>query len=56
MAICEIFATVEAWPEAPRGVLLPIQQAVGIAALYLPQEGGYPMWIRRKFAAIEKLG
>ena len=56
MEICEIFATVEAWPEAPRGVLLPIQQAVGIAALYLPQEGGYLMWIRRKFAAIEKLG
>ncbi|RYP41759.1 hypothetical protein DL767_000775 [Monosporascus sp. MG133] len=54
--ICEIFETVEKWPAAPKGVLMHLQPCLAMAALFLPRDSRYQMWIRRKYALIEKLG
>ncbi|RYP80966.1 hypothetical protein DL770_006042 [Monosporascus sp. CRB-9-2] len=56
MEICEIFETVEKWPEAPKGVLMHLQPCLAIAALFLPRDSRHHMWVRRKYALIEKLG
>ncbi|RYP71419.1 hypothetical protein DL771_004786 [Monosporascus sp. 5C6A] len=56
MEICEIFETVEKWPEAPKGALMPIQPCLAMAALFLPRDSRHTMWVRRKYALIENLG
>ncbi|RYP54821.1 hypothetical protein DL768_000385 [Monosporascus sp. mg162] len=56
MEICEIFETVEKWPEAPKGVLMHLQPCLAMAALFLPRDSRHHMWIRRKYALIEKSG
>ncbi|OTB08097.1 hypothetical protein M426DRAFT_200926 [Hypoxylon sp. CI-4A] len=55
-AICEIFETVQLWPSAPNGALIPIQACLAIAALFLPRDGRHHMWMRRKYALLESLG
>ncbi|KAI1658508.1 hypothetical protein F4813DRAFT_388779 [Daldinia decipiens] len=55
-AICEIFETVERWPSAPNGALIPIQACLAIAALFLPRDEKHHMWLRRKYAMLEALG
>lgn len=55
-AICEIFETVQLWPSAPNGALIPIQACLAIAALFLPRDSRYHMWLRRKYASLESLG
>ncbi|KAI2469381.1 hypothetical protein F4781DRAFT_431428 [Annulohypoxylon bovei var. microspora] len=54
--ICEIFEGVQLWPSAPNGALIPIQACLAIAALFLPRENRYHMWLRRKYALLESLG
>ena len=54
--ICEIFEGVQLWPSAPNGALIPIQACLAIAALFLPRETRYYMWLRRKYALLESLG
>ncbi|RYP10279.1 hypothetical protein DL764_000771 [Monosporascus ibericus] len=56
MEICKIFETVEKWPAAPKGVLMHLQPCLAIAALFLPRDSRHHMWVRRKYALIEKLG
>ncbi|KAI5868565.1 hypothetical protein GGS23DRAFT_37069 [Durotheca rogersii] len=55
-AICEIFETVEFFPSAPSSALIPIQACLAIAALFLPRDTRYNMWLRRKYAVLESLG
>ncbi|KAI0899687.1 hypothetical protein F4806DRAFT_492681 [Annulohypoxylon nitens] len=54
--ICEIFEGVQLYPSAPNGALIPIQACLAIAALFLPRENRYHMWLRRKYALLESLG
>lgn len=51
--ICE---AVETWPLSPAGSLIIMQPSLGIAALFLPQEEAYQLWIRKKFALLERMG
>ncbi|KAL2261964.1 hypothetical protein VTK26DRAFT_2886 [Humicola hyalothermophila] len=54
--ICQIFETVEYWPESPAGSLLALHSSLGMAALYLRRDSRHRMWIRRKLALLETLG
>lgn len=56
LAICEIFETVELWPGTPKGALMPIQPCLAMAALFVPRDARHHMWMRRKYALIERLG
>lgn len=54
--ICHICEAVETWPLSPAGSLIIMQPCLGIAALFLPQEDAYQLWIRKKFALFERMG
>lgn len=54
--ICQIFETIEFWPQSPPGSLLLLQSSLGMAALFLRRDPRHRMWIRRKFALLETLG
>ncbi|KAL1879361.1 hypothetical protein VTK73DRAFT_7092 [Phialemonium thermophilum] len=54
--ICQIFETVCMWPPAPKGSLIILQACLATAALFVPKDPGYHMWIRRKFALLENMG
>lgn len=55
-ATCQYFETLEYWPATPKGVLILIQACIAIATLFLPQDARHHMWIRRKFALLERKG
>jgi hypothetical protein len=55
-AICQIFEAVELLPYSPSGSLIILHAGICIAALFLPRDLRHHMWMRRKFALIEKLG
>ncbi|KAK3487725.1 uncharacterized protein B0T23DRAFT_213097 [Neurospora hispaniola] len=54
--ICQICEAVETWPLSPAGSLIILQPCLGIAALFVPQEEAYQLWIRKKFALLERMG
>ncbi|KAK3339284.1 hypothetical protein B0H65DRAFT_295929 [Neurospora tetraspora] len=54
--ICQICEAVETWPFSPAGSLIIMQPCLGIAALFVPQEEAYQLWIRKKFALLERMG
>lgn len=54
--ICEIVAGFEAFPDAPPGHLLSAQAALGLAALWVPNEPNYWIWLRKQMAKIEQMG
>jgi hypothetical protein len=51
--VCQYFETLQHWKSTPSGVLIAIQPALSIAALFLPQDSRHHMWLRRKFARLE---
>lgn len=53
---CQYFETIEFWPKTPPGVLILVQACIAIATLFLPQDARHHMWIRRKFALLERMG
>jgi hypothetical protein len=53
---CQLFESVEFFPESPPGTILALQASLGIAALFLPRDEAHAMWARRKLAAIESQG
>lgn len=55
-AICRICETVEFWPHGPAGSLVILQSCLAMAALFVPQDARHHMWIRRKFAMLERMG
>jgi len=55
-AICQIYETVELWPQSPPGSLIILQSNLAIAALYMRRDAKDRMWIRRKFAMLETIG
>ncbi|KAK7927154.1 hypothetical protein PG985_004152 [Apiospora marii] len=56
MAICQIFDTVEKWPQRASGTLAMLQACLVIAAIFVPRDLKHHMWMRRKFALIERSG
>ncbi|KAK8090819.1 hypothetical protein PG994_000324 [Apiospora phragmitis] len=56
MAICQIFDNVEKWPQRPSGTLAMLQACLVIAAIFVPRDLKHHMWMRRKFALIERSG
>jgi hypothetical protein len=55
-SVCKILEMVELWQDSPPGSLIILQSCLGIAALYVPREARRYMWIRRKFALLERMG
>jgi hypothetical protein len=55
-AICQIFETLTRWPSTPKGSLISVHACIAIAALFVPREPKYHMWIRRNFALLESMG
>ena len=53
---CQLFESVEFYPESPPGTILALQASLGIACLFLPRDTTHAMWARRKLAAIESQG
>ena len=56
MGICQIVASVERWPARPHGTMAMLHACLVIAALFIPKEERYQMWMRRKYVLIEQLG
>lgn len=55
-AICQICETVELWPNSPPGSLIILQSCLAMAALFVKRDARHHMWIRRKFALLERMG
>ncbi|KXX75442.1 Adhesion and hyphal regulator 1 [Madurella mycetomatis] len=55
-AICQICETVELWPNSPPGSLIILQSCLAIASLFVRRDSRHHMWIRRKFALLERMG
>jgi len=55
-AICQIFEAAGRWPPSGKGVLIPMQSALTVAALVLPRDERHFMWVRARFALIETTG
>ncbi|ORY63247.1 uncharacterized protein BCR38DRAFT_344223 [Pseudomassariella vexata] len=54
--ICQIFEMVQKWPLTPKGTIVILHAPLAIAALFVPRDTKHHMWMRRKFALIERLG
>jgi hypothetical protein len=54
--ICQTFEILQRWESTPSGVLIAIQPALSLGALFLPQDPRHQMWLRRKFARLETEG
>ena len=54
--ICQTFEAVETWPLSPAGSLIIMQPGLGMAALFVPQEEAYQLWIRKKLVLLETMG
>ncbi|KAK1759451.1 adhesion and hyphal regulator 1 [Echria macrotheca] len=55
-AICQICATVEAWPMSPPGSLIILHPCLAIAALFIQRNAKHHEWIRKKLALLETMG
>ena len=55
-AICQTCETVGRWQFSPNGSLIILQASLAIAALFVPPDPRHHMWIRRKFALLERMG
>lgn len=55
-AICQICEAVELWPNSPPGSLIILQSCLAIASLFVRRDARHHMWIRRKFALLERMG
>lgn len=55
-AICQICETVQFWPQSPEGSLVILHSSLAIASLFVPRDSKHHMWIRRKFALLERMG
>ncbi|KAJ3570952.1 hypothetical protein NPX13_g5549 [Xylaria arbuscula] len=56
LSACEMFETVQRWPDAPSGALIAVQACLALACLFIPRDHKYMMWIRRKYALLEAAG
>ncbi len=50
---CQYFEAIELYPGSPKGGVIAGQACLGIAAILLPQNSRYHMWVRRKLALVE---
>ncbi|KAJ9606944.1 hypothetical protein H2200_008955 [Cladophialophora chaetospira] len=53
---CRIYEAMERWPDAPRGAILGAHAPLGLASVFLKKDARHTMWLRKKFAAVEKQG
>ena len=56
LKICELFETIEVWPDRPEGAIFPAQASFGIACLFVPREEKYIGRCRQKLANSERSG
>lgn len=56
VAVCEIIEAAERWPMVPRGLLMMLHPALGMASVFLPRSARVHMWLRKKFAWLESCG
>jgi hypothetical protein len=54
--ICKILAAIEAYADTPAGALLAAQAPIGLAALWIPDTGGYRCWMQKQLAKNEQMG
>ncbi|CEJ84648.1 hypothetical protein VHEMI03538 [[Torrubiella] hemipterigena] len=54
--ICQIIASLEAWPKTPSGVLPMMHHNLSMAAYFLPRDARHIAWLGRRFALVESLG
>lgn len=55
-AICQIFEAAGRWPSSGKGVLIPMQASLAVAAVLLPRDERHFMWVRARFALLETSG
>lgn len=55
-AICQIFEAVQLWSSSPKGSLIVLQPCLTVASLFVPQDPRHFKWLKRKFAALERIG
>lgn len=53
---CRIYAAIERWPDSPNGSILCAHASLGLATVFLKKDARHTMWVRRKFAAVERQG
>lgn len=53
---CRIYEAVGRWPDAPEGSILGAHASIALAAVFLKKDERHTMWMRRKLAAVERLG
>ena len=53
---CRIYEAVSRWPDAPEGSILGAHASIALAAVFLKKDERHTMWMRRKLAAVERLG
>ncbi|KAI0914913.1 hypothetical protein F4823DRAFT_621251 [Ustulina deusta] len=56
LSACEMFETVQRWPDTPTGALITVQACLAIACLFIPRDPKYYMWMRRRYASLEATG
>lgn len=56
VAVCEIIEAAERWPMVPKGLLMMLHPALGMASIFLPRSAGHYMWLRKQFAWLESCG
>ncbi|KAF2968539.1 hypothetical protein GQX73_g5054 [Xylaria multiplex] len=56
LTACEMFETLQRWPETPTGALITVQACLAIACLFIPRDQKYHMWMRRRYASLEAAG
>ncbi|RFU78747.1 hypothetical protein TARUN_3453 [Trichoderma arundinaceum] len=54
--VCELFESMEYWPDLPTGTLIAMQPCLAIAGLFLQHQPNNNMWLRQKFALLETQG
>lgn len=54
--ICQIIASLEAWPNTPPGVLPMMHPNLSMASYFLPRDARHIAWLGRRFAHVESLG
>jgi hypothetical protein len=53
---CRIYEATERWPDAPAGATLGAHGCLGLASVFMKKDIRHVMWLRRKFASIERQG
>ncbi|KAI1419410.1 hypothetical protein F5Y12DRAFT_260246 [Xylaria sp. FL1777] len=56
LSACEMFETLQRWPDTPTGALITVQACLALACLFIPRDPKYYLWMRRRYASLEAAG